>query len=419
MKERLRILPMKMLAAFCLVLGGVPLSILLGRLFAADTPVLWWLPPLIAWVWACLGYLLPVKGRLLFALLGCALFAVWGAVFQLPLDFRRLLLLLPCMAALLALPSAWGRPAWDEWPPGAWMGGVVLHLAAQTVSGGPLFQGVLPWLLPCFAVYVFLYVLCLNRHGLADGMHGTGKAPAAIRQRNTILSAVFFLFALAASSWQRLAEWADAAWNFILRVIAAAVDFIMRLLPEARMGSGGSDGDLGGMLGGLEAAEPSAFALFMEKVFQVLALILLLILLFFAGKALYKGWKKLWKKLMAYLRRYAAEAGEDYIDETESTVNWDERTQTIRDQVMSVFHREKPERWESMNGRDRVRYLYRQFLRRRPEAKNKTAREALRAEKGYTQNQARTFTEMYEQARYSERDISESDADALRNTIKG
>ena len=122
---------------------------------------------------------------------------------------------------------------------------------------------------------------------------------------------------------------------------------------------------------------------------------------------------------MAYMRRYADAAGEDYVDETESTVNWDERTQTIRDQVLGVFRRDKPERWESMNGRERVRYLYRQFLRRRPEAKNKTAREALKAEKGYTQSQARAFTDLYEQARYSKRDIAEGEADALRSTIKG
>ena len=151
----------------------------------------------------------------------------------------------------------------------------------------------------------------------------------------------------------------------------------------------------------------------------MLALIILVILLALAARALYKGCKRLWKKLAAFLRRYAADAGEDYIDETESTVNWDERTQTIRDQVLNAFRREKPERWESMSGRERVRYLYRQFLRRRPEAKNKTAREALAAEKGYNQTQARAFTEMYELARYSERDISEGEADKLRQTIKG
>ena len=410
---------MKALAAFCLIMGGIPLSILLGRLFASDTPLLWLLLPFAAWAWTMLGYLLPVKGRLPFALLGCALLVLWGVLFQWPIDPHRMLLLLPCAAALLVLPPAWGRPVWEEWPPGTWMGGIVLHLFGQFVSGWPMFEGVLPWLLPCFAVYAFFYVLCLNRHGLTDGMHGTGKAPAAIRRRNAVLSAVFFLFALTAACWHRLAVWVGAAWDFIRHVLAVAVAFLMNLLPGQSMGSGGVDGDLGGMLGGLEESEPSALALFLEKVFRVAALIILLGLVALAARALYKALKKLWKKLMAYLRRYAADAEEDYIDEAESTVNWDERTQTIRDQVLNVFRREKPERWESMNGRDRVRYLYRQFLRRRPEAKNKTAREALADEKGYSQTQARAFTEMYEQARYSEGNISESEADALRKTIRG
>lgn len=419
MKERLRVFPMKALAAFCLIMGGIPLSILIGRLFVPDAPLLWVLLPLAAWVWACAGYLLPKKGRLPFALLGCALLILWGVLFQWPIDPRRLLLLIPCIAALLLLPPAWHRPVWEEWPVGAWIGGIVLHLAAQTVSGGPLFEGVLPWLLPCFAVYAFLYVLCLNRHSLTDGMHGTGKAPAAIRRRNGLLTAVFFVFALAAACWPQLAVWVGSAWDFIRNGIAAVVAFLMRLLPEKSMGSGGADGDMGGLLGGLEESEPNALALFLEKVFRVLALIILVILLALAARALYKGCKRLWKRLAAFLRRYAADAGEDYIDETESTVNWDERTQTIRDQVLNVFRREKPEKWESLNGRERVRYLYRQFLRRRPEAKNKTAREALAAEKGYNQTQARAFTEMYELARYSERDISEGEADKLRQTIKG
>lgn len=419
MKERLRVLPMKMLAAYCLIMGGIPSSILLGRLFVSDRPVLWLLLPFAAWLWAMVGYLLPSKARLPFSLLGCAVLAAWGILFQWPVDPRGLLILLPCIAALLLLPPAWGRPVWDEWPPGAWMSGIILHLVGQIVSGWPTFEGVLPWLLPCFAVYTFLYVLCLNRHGLADGMHGTGKAPAAIRRRNLVLSAVFFLIALSASCWHQLAVWTGIAWDFIRDAIVAIVAFLMNLLPGQSMGAGGSGGDMGGLLGGLEEGEPSALALFMEKVFKVLALILLLIILALAARALYKGIKRLWKRFIDYLRRYAADSVEDYIDETESTVNWDERTQTIRDQVMSVFRREKPERWENLNGRDRVRYLYRQFLRRRPEAKNKTAREALAAEKAYSQTQAKAFTEMYEQARYSDRDISEGDADALRKTIKG
>ncbi len=313
MKDRLRVLPMKMLAAFCLVMGGIPSSILLGRLFLSDAPHLWALLPLLSWAWACVGYLLPNKGRLPFALLGCGLLAAWGAAFQLPLGAVRLLPLIPCIAALLALPPAWHRPAWDEWPVGAWFGGIILHLFGQLVSGWPMFEGVGPWLLPCFAVYAFLYVLCQNRRSLIDGMHGAGKAPAAIRRRNTVLSAVFFLIALGASCWRQLAVWVGAAWDFIRDGIIAVVAFLMRLLPEQGASPGGGGGDMGGLLGAGEETEPSTLALIMETVFKVLALIVLLILIFFALKALWKGCRKLWKRFMAYLNRYAADSGEDYI----------------------------------------------------------------------------------------------------------
>ncbi len=419
MKDRLRVFPMKALAAFSLIMGISPLSILLGRTSAPDTPALWLAPLFAALLWALAGYLLPVKGRLPFALLGCGLIAGLGVLFLWPVNPLRMLTLLPCMAALLLLPPAWGRPVWDEWPAGAWIGGIVLHLFGQFVSVWTEFDGVQPWLLPCFAVYCFMYVMCLNRHSLTDGMHGAAKAPAGIRRRNAALSVVFFLFALAAACWHRLSVWVGAAWDFIRHGIFAVIMFLTNLLPGQSMGGGGSGGDMGGLLGGMENQEPSPLAVFLEKVFQVVALILLLFLLALAVKTTYKGLKRLWKRLMEYLRRYAADSGEDYVDETESTVNWDQRSQTIRDQVLNVFRREKPERWESMNGRERVRYLYRQFLRRRPEAKNKTAREALSSDKGYSQTQARAFTEMYEQARYSDRYISEGEADALRKTIKG
>ena len=81
MKDRLRVFPMKALAALSMILGGIPLSILTGRLFAPDTPALWLLLPFVALTWALIGYLLPAKGRLPFSLLGCALLAVWGVLF--------------------------------------------------------------------------------------------------------------------------------------------------------------------------------------------------------------------------------------------------------------------------------------------------------------------------------------------------
>ena len=419
MKERLRVFPMKALAALCLLAGVFPVSVLLGRNFAENTPLLWFLPPIIACLWGIMGYLLPPKGRMPFALLGCALFIVYGVLFLLPVRWEQMILILPCCGLLLALPPAWGRPAWEEWPPGAWFGGIVLHLFGQFMSGWPMMVGVLPFLLPSFVVYTFLFMLSLNRHSLKDGMHGVEKVPASLRRRNTVLITAFFLVSLAASCWGRLADWVGIIWNYILRAIAAVAEFLMRLLPAQSAGMSGGDSGMGDLLGGMEESEPNAFALFMEKVFRVLALIALAVLLVLAFRAMYKGAKRLWKRLMEYLRRYAADSGEDYIDETESTVNWEEKTQSIREQMKNVFKRaEKQPRWEELNGQERVRWLYRQFLRRRPEARNKTAREALKEEKGYNQSQALAFTNLYERARYSEEEISNAEADKLRQTIK-
>ncbi len=419
MKARLRVWPMKAVAALCLAAGLFPLSVLLGRYFAPEEAILWWAPIAAAYLWGIGGYLLPQKARLPVAVLGCALLVAWGIITQMPLGITRLLLLLPCLALLLVLPPAWSRPVWDEWSSGAWLGGLIVHLFAQTAATRPPFSGAMSYLLAVFAVYVFLFILSLNRHSLRDGMHGAEKAPAALRRRNGALVTVFFLASALIACWGKLAEWLNTAFQYTVLAVAYVINFIMSLLPVRQMGAGGGGGDLGGMLGAEEAGEPSAFAVLMEKVFMVLAAILLLALVLLALWAMGKGIRRLWKRFMAYLRRYAGETGEDYVDEAESILNWDERAQSIRNQLQNAFKRApKPPRWESMTGRERVRFLYRQFLKRKPDAKMKTAREALSQDAEYTQPQANAFIQAYERARYSDEDISAQEADKLRKTIK-
>ena len=173
------------------------------------------------------------------------------------------------------------------------------------------------------------------------------------------------------------------------------------------------------MLAGLgEESEPSAFAQLMEKVFMVLAAILLVVLIALALRVIYRNTKKLWKKLLERLRRYAANSGEDYIDETESTLNWDEKTQSVLDRLQKAVVRPRQPKWEDLDGRGRIRRLYQQFLRRKPEEKNKTAREALKADKRLSGTQISSFTQLYEKARYSDHDISTQEADQLKSNIK-
>ena len=73
MKERLRILPMKILAAFSLLMGMFPAFILPGQYLMPNDPAIWYALPGIAFCFGILGYLFPGKLRMVFPILGGAL----------------------------------------------------------------------------------------------------------------------------------------------------------------------------------------------------------------------------------------------------------------------------------------------------------------------------------------------------------
>ena len=173
------------------------------------------------------------------------------------------------------------------------------------------------------------------------------------------------------------------------------------------------------MLMGMEASEPSAFAVFMEKVLIVVAVLLMAVILFFALKILIKKLIILWKKIMERLRKYASSINEDYVDEAESTLNLDEKTKVLKERLQKAFSRQPRQiPWNELDGRGRVRRLYQHFIKRKPEMQQKTAREALLEEKWMDKKLAEAFASLYEKARYSDHEISTDTADQLRSTIK-
>ncbi|MDO5325552.1 MAG: hypothetical protein Q4G00_02410 [Clostridia bacterium] len=418
MKDRLRILPMKALAAFCLLQMMLPVFLLMGQGLLPDDPMIWYIPPLFSLIWGICGFMLPVKGRTAFALTGCVLLLAGAYFFLLPKGWQTVLLIVPCIVFLFLLPPSWARPFWDEWSSSLWLAGVVMHLGALIVSGSPRYSPAAGHFMAALVIYFFLFLLFLNRQSIRDGMHGSEKAPAALKQRNTLLLIGFFLIGALAACWKTLGAWVDQAWQLIKRIILIVLEFIMRFFPERSMGAGGGGGgaDMLAELG--EGSEPNAFALFMEKVFMVLAAILLIALLVLAIRVIFKTTKELWKRLVDRLRRYAADSGEDYIDEAESTLNWDERTQSVLDRLQKAVAKPRQPKWEELDGRGRIRRLYQQFLRRKPEEKNKTAREALKSDKHLSSAQIGSFTQLYEKARYRDHDISTQEADQLKSNIR-
>lgn len=419
MKETLRILPMKALAALCLLLGLAPVWLLAGRYCLPEDRLLWYLPPCLSALWGTMSCLFSGKKRVAFMALGIALLVAFGLVYLLPGGGLRLLPLLPCLLMLLLLPPAMGRLIWEEWPIGSWATGVFLHLIGQFLAGRPEWTGTAVPLSVAFGLYGLLLLLTLNRQGLREGMHGAQKAPALLRRRNLALIIGLYVPALLVACWGTLGKWLDQVWETIKQGIAEVVAWFLGLftqeqtaMQEQSQGEGGM-----GLIPGAENAEPSLFAQIMEKVFLVLAFALLAAATVFVCIYLFKGLRRLWKRIWTWLRRYAAAAGEDYVDEAESTLNLEEKAQALRGRLQKALVR--PERktpWQELDGRGRVRRLYQQFLRKTPRAHSLTAREALGREMPSTQ--AAAFIELYERARYSDHDVSPQEADSLRQRMK-
>ena len=421
MKERLRIFPMKVLAAFSLLMGFASIFLLLGRSFLPENPLFWYLFPMSAWVWGILSYLFPGKGRAVWTGIGLAglLAAAW--FFIVPIDWAGVLFVIPCLVMLVMLPLGWSQPVWGEWHIGVWIVGVLIHLLAYALGRRESFSGIAVPLSISFAIFAFLLVLTLNRQDLRSGMHGKEKAPPALRSRNRMLVIALFIPALLASTWGLLGKWLDQIWHWLMLAIGQLIRWFLELFDHGQEESvaGGAQGGGDMMLGFGESAEPSALAKLLEKIFVWVAVAMLAVAAVLVCIFLYKKIKRLLQILMDKLRQYAQAAGEDYVDEMESTLNLDEKAQAFKDKLQKIFVKGPREpSWNELSGREKIRRLYQQFLQKKPKIRGMTAREALSREGGWSGEKTKEFTTLYEMARYSDHEVSDETADQLREKLR-
>lgn len=421
MKERIRIFPMKAISALSLLLSFSSLFLLLGRYFLPENRLLWYLFPVGTFIWSLLGYLFPGKIRAIWVGTGMALLLAAAWLVIAPISAAGITLAIPCAAMMILLPLGWGRPLWSEWHMGIWAGGVILHLIAYSLGQREEFSGISGPLSLCFALYAFLLLMTLNRQGLRTGMHDREKAPPALRRRNRLLVVLLFLPALLASMWGLLGQWLDALWNGIRMGIGRVIEWLLSLFAregeEMVPGAAEQEGDL--LLGLGESAEPSELAKLLEKLAVYVAGIILIALAVFVCVFLYRQLRRLIRYLMERLRRYARAAGEDYEDETESTLKLDEKAQAFREKMQKLWEKGQREpAWQELSGREKIRRLYRRFMQKKPEIRGMTAREALLQQQDWPRERAEEFAALYEAARYSDHEVAGEAADRLREKMR-
>ena len=420
MKKRLSILPMKALAAFCLAVGVTPVSLISGALFFPEAPLTGAALLAVSWLYGVCCCLLPEKRRIIPLFAGFCGLTAWLVMGSGPEKAAKMTALIPCAFLFAALPPAWSRPVWEEWRLEEWLVGLGLQLIALAVTGRAEFAAVQKPQTGCLALFLLLFLFYLNRNGIKDGTRENKKAPAHLRYANGGMVLLLFAMGAAIASWNALTQGVERCLSAVGNAVKRLVALLLSLFPAPGGGGQGTQGSPGGMMGFLEAAgEPSPFLLWMERILFLIAWAAIGVLCFFAIKALVRGIKRLLHTVWEGIKRYVGAAGEAYTDEAESTLNFEEKTRELQTRFRTAIRKnEKQLPWSALDARNQARRLYAAYLKSRPKARGRTAREALTQEETLEPGLRNDLIELYEQARYSDHDIQPGQTEEARKALK-
>lgn len=377
------------------------------------------IPAYVLLTWLCM--LLPGKIRIAAGALSCALLMLLGLrllpsgpvvsavdAYTLSLDQRVFLLIIPfllCAELLYSLRfAAWPR---DREIAFNWYAiGLGIHLLVQLISyvqrrvGSAAWECANPWLLLAFIAFMLLVLLSMNRVTMGGASLGRQRVPLSMRRKNTALTVSLLAASLIIAAIPSIARLIESLWHAFIRAVGAVMAFIAGLLAQDEAGAGGGVGGSSMFPPVMSGEEPSLLAKLLEWIATLLVLAALIALAIFFMRFLVQKLTELLRLLYARLRQYMSSASQDYVDEITDTREDGSQTQgtlLARLRRRMTFVNEK-----RLTPAERIRYRYRQLLKRHPDWHNsRTARE----------NLPEDTASLYELARYSGRELNPQDAE--------
>ena len=409
MRASFRSLARRVQTALMLAAGYLPAPLLLCARLTPDQPWRGLYAPLLYVCAAAACAVVPGRRRLLAGALGAAAIAALGLA-ALPWRAAPALLAIPVLYGYLLLAGLSG----DGLPIAIPCAALALHAAAQVVqwidarSGGGMPASVVAALRCAFVLYGFLALISMNRASLRDAAAKGSPAPLSMQRKNLLLALGMGAVTLLIACLPAVARLFQRLWNAFLAALGRALLWLGSLFAfEEAAESGGGGAPAGGM-GALAAAEPHPFWQIVEKAAIALGVVAAAAAAALLLRLLWKNLRRLLAALRERLRQFARAASEDYRDEISDTREGGERMRLFRRRA----RRPNPLRGidaAKLPPRQRVRFFYLRARLKRPDWEDaQTVREQLPAD----------AAEIYERARYSQREVSEGDAGSFEDRLR-
>lgn len=254
----------------------------------------------------------------------------------------------------------------------------------------------------CFLLFLLLALQLMNRSSLQSAVHGAASVPLAIRRRNRVMLWCVLGFSVLVSFLPALGRLLARAASAIRSAVRALILFLASLRRPAEAPIESTGGmrmdfpDIG------PAEDPSAVALWLERILMAVAAVALCVCALWELRFLWKQLRRFAHFLARRLQRYVSAASEDYVDETQTTRQ--QGTERFLLSALRIRPRVSARELKKLPPRERVRRRYALARNRHPEwHASQTARETL----------PDTSAQIYEKARYSSREITEEEAEGF------
>lgn len=392
------------------VMGALILGI--GFFFLPGMPGQWALWPLLAAFLALGGMQLFGKRRAIGSVVGLAAF-LGLAAWLYPRE-GGVPLLLVVLVLYVLIVRAWRDPPFTEWAFALLLLGFLAYFAGIIVGRVMELPELSRMMRNGLVLFVPTLLLYSNRQYIVDSASTRGgkQPPKRIRRANFWMTLPLAAVFLVITNLQAIRDAFYAVGNAILRFFAWLMELLARepeeMLPEVVEGAPGMMD-----MFPAEAVEEAGNSILMDILGVIVAVALagaLCFMLYRAARLLWRGAKV----LIARVRAAAQQLGEGVEDQTESILDWEEVRLQMRERVRRLRGRPRQPKWEALDSRARVRWLYARWQQKqRGVAASMTAREALRAA-----GKREEAAALYEQARYSAQEVAEAEVAAMREIME-